>query len=211
MEAHTAIGTSLGVLFPTMLFASVPYIKKNIVSRRIVMCFGIPAMGTAALGGWLSTLVHASWLMLAIAAYVVVIGARMWGASAPATKWVAGASGFISIGIICGLLAGLLGVGAGVILVPVLVLGAGLPMKRAVGNSLATMALYTGSGAITHALLGHLNLALVVPVLIGTTLGSQLGAKGALKTRDAKLRRIFAVLLFLIAFAIVILEILRGR
>lgn len=59
-------------------------------------------------------------------------------------------------GMVAGMLASLLGVGGGLIMVPLLVLLAGFDLKRATGNSLASVCLISAIGLGQHILFGEL-------------------------------------------------------
>src|SRR5439155_25747352 len=58
-------------------------------------------------------------------------------------------------GVVAGLASGLLGIGGGVVLVPVMNGLLGMPLKRTLGTSLAVIAFMVVPGTIVHALLGH--------------------------------------------------------
>ena len=62
-----------------------------------------------------------------------------------------------AIGLAAGLLSGLLGVGGGILMVPAFVGWVRLPIKEAVGCSLACVGILAIPGTITHALLGHID------------------------------------------------------
>ena len=65
------------------------------------------------------------------------------------------------------MLAGLLGVGGGVLLVPAYTGLLRLPPKRAVATSLVAVAIFSVPAMITHALLGHIDWAYALPLVIG--------------------------------------------
>lgn len=85
-------------------------------------------------------------------------------------------------GTAAGLLSGLLGVGGGVILVPLLVLWLGWEEHRATATSLGAVAIIATYGAIHNGLLGHVDVAraalvgipAVGGVLIGTRVADRL-------------------------------------
>ena len=103
-----------------------------------------------------------------------------------------------AIGLAAGVLSALLGVGGGIVVVPMLALVAGLPMKLAVGTSLAYIVPVALSGAVQHGLHGDVNLrfvALAVPLgLLGTYLGVRLF--GALS--GTRIKQVFGLLMLLV-------------
>jgi uncharacterized membrane protein YfcA len=94
-----------------------------------------------------------------------------------------------------GFLTGLLGVGGGFIIVPALVLVLGLPMARAVGTSLAVIAINCGAGLMTAAADLDSGRILVTVVFAALALvGTLAGAATASRARPDVLRRAFGVL-----------------
>ena len=75
-----------------------------------------------------------------------------------------------------GLLSGMLGVGGGFIRMPALVYILGCPTVVAVGTDLFEIMFSSAYGVMTHAFKGNVHLPLVLALLIGTTVGAQLGA-----------------------------------
>ena len=103
---------------------------------------------------------------------------------------------FVLIGLGAGVLAGLFGIGGGIIIVPALVFFAGFAQRVANGTSLAVFLLPVGLlGAYHYYKEGHVR---VVPALImagGLFLGSYIGAKLNTQLPIVALRRGFALLL----------------
>ena len=108
---------------------------------------------------------------------------------------------FLGIGLAAGVLAGLFGIGGGVLIVPALVYFAAFPLKSATGTSLGALLLPVGLlGAIAYYRAGHLDIRAALLVSAGLFLGAWFGARLALASPPALLQRLFAV--FLVAVAI---------
>jgi uncharacterized membrane protein YfcA len=75
----------------------------------------------------------------------------------------------IVCGLLVGILSGLIGVGGGVLLVPIMVIGFGFGQHLAQGTSLAAVLPTSAVGAATHYRLGHLKLT---PALVTGTAGA---------------------------------------
>ncbi len=106
----------------------------------------------------------------------------------------------ILIGLAAGFLSGLVGIGGGVIIVPALVLLLGFSQKLAQGTSLGILLLPVGILAvIQYYKQGYLNVNFVAVVSISFILGSFLGSKLALSLSDEKMKKIFAIVMMLIA------------
>lgn len=83
---------------------------------------------------------------------------------------------FILIGAIVGFLTGLLGIGGGFIMVPVLTL-TGIPYNIAVGTSLCQMTVSSISGTINHLRQKHVDMKLGLLLLCGSIPGTEMGAQ----------------------------------
>ncbi len=101
------------------------------------------------------------------------------------------------IGFATGLLSGMLGVGGGFIRMPALVYIMGCPTVVAVGTDLFEIMFSSGYGVFTHALKGNVHLVLVLALLIGTTVGAQIGASYTRKAGGPKVRLGFGALAFI--------------
>ena len=105
----------------------------------------------------------------------------------------------LAIGLTAGLLAGLLGIGGGVVMVPAMVLIIGLDQHVAQGTSLLVIIPAAAFGSFTHHRHGRLALRDAAALAVGGVLGAVLGSVTALSLDDQLLRRLFA--LFILAVA----------
>ena len=106
----------------------------------------------------------------------------------------------VVIGLAAGVLAGLFGIGGGIIIVPALVYIARLPMQTVIGTSLGALLLPVGAlGAWSYYRGGHLQWRASLWVAVGLFFGAYLGAKAAQALPDASLRRLFSVVLAMVA------------
>jgi uncharacterized membrane protein YfcA len=107
----------------------------------------------------------------------------------------------VLIGLAAGVLAGLFGIGGGVLIVPALIYFAAMPIKTATGTSLGALLLPVGLlGAMAYWKAGHIDIRASLIVAGGLFLGALIGARIALAMQPAMLQRAFAV--FLVAVAI---------
>ncbi|HEY7452468.1 MAG TPA: sulfite exporter TauE/SafE family protein [Candidatus Limnocylindria bacterium] len=103
------------------------------------------------------------------------------------------------IGLAGGVLSGLFGIGGGVVIVPLLVLLAGLTAKQAAGTSLAALLLPVGVlGVMEYWRAGYIDVRLAVVLAIGILIGAFLGARLAIGLPNEVIQRAFGVLLVLI-------------
>ena len=107
----------------------------------------------------------------------------------------------ILIGIAAGVLSGMVGIGGGIIIVPALIYFLGFGQMDAQGTSLALILLPVGIlGVIQYYKQGHVDLNIVLVLAIGFVLGSFLGSKISLSLPQETVKKVFAVLMILIAF-----------
>ncbi|QJR80400.1 sulfite exporter TauE/SafE family protein [Alteromonas pelagimontana] len=117
-----------------------------------------------------------------------------------------------AIGLVAGLLAGMLGIGGGLIIVPALSflmvhflnLSTNLVMPMAVATSLSTIVLTSLSSARAHHALGNINRHIVVWCGVGVAVGATLGAQIASTISGHTLKNIFSVLVIVIAAQMVL-------
>jgi uncharacterized protein len=102
-------------------------------------------------------------------------------------------------GVMTGVLGALLGIGGGIFLIPVLVLGFGLPMHEAVAASVITIIATSSASASVYVDKGISNIRLGMSLEVMTTVGAVLGGLVANMLAGDLLRRIFGVFLFIIA------------
>ena len=84
--------------------------------------------------------------------------------------------GHIAIGLFAGLVAGMFGVGGGVLVVPALVLVLRYPQRLATGTSLAAIVPTSIVGVVAYALTGHVQWAAGVILAVGAMAGARVGA-----------------------------------
>ncbi|ODS40551.1 hypothetical protein BEH94_00820 [Candidatus Altiarchaeales archaeon WOR_SM1_SCG] len=99
------------------------------------------------------------------------------------------------IGLFVGIMAGILGVGGGFIMVPVMIYVLGIPTVVAIGTDLFQMVITSSSGSIGHALSGNVDIYLVIMILIGSTIGAQFGAKASKTLKGPRIRLLFGVII----------------
>ncbi len=105
----------------------------------------------------------------------------------------------LAIGLTAGLLAGLLGIGGGVVMVPAMVLIMGLDQHVAQGTSLLVIIPAAAFGSFTHYRHGRLALRDAAALAVGGVLGAVLGSVTALSLDDQLLRKLFAILILAVA------------
>ncbi|MBA2632271.1 MAG: sulfite exporter TauE/SafE family protein [Chloroflexi bacterium] len=117
----------------------------------------------------------------------------------------------VLIGLSAGFLAGLLGIGGGVLMVPAMVLLLGFDQHVAQGTSLLVIIPAALTGSFTHHRKGRLVLREAALVAAGGVIGAVLGSVFALSIDDELLQRLFAGFLLIVAARILLPKGLFGR
>jgi len=106
----------------------------------------------------------------------------------------------IVIGIITGIMAGMLGIGGAIIMIPALVFLLGITQQTAQGTSLAVMLPPVGIiAAYNYYKAGQVNIRFAIILAVFFLVGSYFGSKLALNLPQALLKKIFGILLLLVA------------
>lgn len=108
---------------------------------------------------------------------------------------------FILLGLASGAISGMFGIGAGIVMVPALVLLVGLTQHSAQGMSLMIMVALALAGAIRYKLSAevHVDVGITVMMAIGGVVGAIAGATLAVHLPGPILRKLFAAFIFVIA------------
>ncbi len=106
----------------------------------------------------------------------------------------------IVVGVLVGIFSGLVGIGGGVVLVPILAYGFGMSQEMAQGTTLALLLPPTGALAFwQYYRAGHADLKLGLLLALGIFFGGYFGGRWAQHISTGGLRKIFAVVLLGIA------------
>lgn len=198
-----ATPTALLLNVVSLLFAAVNYYRGRLINWRV----GLPVLVTAVvfspLGARLTPYVNKRVLLGLFAAFLVFAGFMMLFYRAKARNQSLARStevgAGVGVGAVAGFLGGLLGVGGGNFILPVLN-WLGLDPKIAAGTTSLIVVFSSLSGFLGHVTLGGLNptfvSAMAVMAAAGSIVGSQLMK---VKLSSAQLKKVIGVLLWLIA------------
>ena len=103
-----------------------------------------------------------------------------------------------------GFLSGFMGVGGGFIIMPALVYLIGLPTAIAVGTSLITVLFSGAYGCFTYALKGRVEILAAVIMLIGASIGAQIGSTAVRYVKGYGIRLLFAIMIIFAGFSVAI-------
>ncbi|MGH2539397.1 MAG: sulfite exporter TauE/SafE family protein [Actinomycetota bacterium] len=206
-----ALATPLPVILPTALTGALTYRKAGEIDERAALWMIGPGVLASILGALLTTLVDTHLLLVITAAllgYQAVSIVRVRRSRGRRTLDPTSLT-FMGIGLFAGFTSGLLGIGGGLVMVPLMAGWLGMPLKRALGTSLLAIVALVIPGTIVHAALGHIDWPLFLVVTLGAVPGARLGANLALGARERTLRLLVGGFLLIVACAYGVAEALE--
>lgn len=208
-----AVGSTIPAILPAALSGSYQFHRKGLVDRRVAFTCGGAGAVAAIAGSWTSDQVDARWLMVMTApllAWTGINSIRLGRAVDDVSEAVeppagveradgdepaTGAAGtevataaLVAVGVAAGFVAGLLGVGGGIVMMPLFTSVLRLPVKVAVASSLVAVALFSVPALVTHTVLGHVDWPVASALVVGAMPGATVGSRFAIAASDARLR-----------------------
>ena len=211
---HMCFGTSLAIIIPTSLSSSYAHAKAGNVDWHMVLLLTVPGILGSFLGSTLAAHVNGSLLksffgvlLMAISAQMIFQkkGAEKTDRSFSPPSWATGATGFL-----VGVFSAFLGLGGGVLAVPIMVRFLGVPIHRAVGISISFVLFASIVGTVGYIVngwgnphlptfaLGYIHTWGWVLAGVPAVFLAPWGARWGRKTRPRHLRQAFALLLMFV-------------
>lgn len=223
MAFHEASTTSLFMIMLASLAATVVFGRKKTVDWKLLLAIvPLGILGSFA-GGYLAQLVSSLILKSIFAAVLIIAAVFMLRpfeeGRSPAfmPQWVCrdmscGEHQYrISLGLlipatgIAGFVAGMIGVGGGLFVLPLLVLLFGCPTRIAIGVSSTYVGIAALPGFVGHLVGGSaFNIWIALPLAAAAFVGATLGPRLSLKTSIPRLRVILAIVLIALAVWMVV-------
>lgn len=207
-DQRRAAATSMGAIGITACVGAASYALHGRLHVPEAALVGIPAALGAILGTALQQRLPLARLSVLFAALLVFVGLRLvepgwfgFRAIQHRAWWVYALA--LAIGLLGGILAGLFGVGGGVLFVPTLVLALGLGQLDAEATSLLAMLPATWLGAWRQTRYGNIVWRNALTIGVASVAGVEGGIAIAERLPEATLRRLFGVLLLAMAAQIV--------
>jgi uncharacterized membrane protein YfcA len=207
---HYALGTSLASILFTSISSLRAHHARGAVEwstvRRITPGIIVGTFVGASLAAQLSALP----LKLFFVAFLFYAATQMWWNFKPAShRQLPGFVGMFGAGGIIGAVSSWVGIGGGTLSVP-FQLWCNVPLHRAIGTSAAIGLPIAAAGALGYALngptvdalpgsLGYIHLTALAAIALGSVATAPLGARAAHALPVGKLKRVFALFLFVLA------------
>lgn len=208
--AHAIPASLLGII-ATSAASSLVYLRRGLADTELATKLLLPSVIGAMAGAVLATIMLASdsgkravalvftAVILTSALLMFRRGAASDDGDGPRDYPVPGAAVAAVFG--GGVLSTLLGVGGGIINVPVISLIVRAPTKIAIATSAYMIGVTAASGAAVYAAVGRMDAQVAAPTVVGLFVGAQAGARLGTKMSGPALRYAFCLLLLYAAYS----------
>jgi uncharacterized protein len=223
VDIRFAIGASIVSVIATSSGAAITYIRKNLAHLKLAMLLEVATVSGALVGASVAGMISVGTLYLLFGLLLFFVASMMLRRNkveiiqpsqgelllARRLDLVGTVDGgpssssyvirnvplglFASSG--AGIMSGLLGIGGGVIKVPLMNLAMGVPLKVASATSNLSIGLTASASALIYFSRGDINPFVVAPVALGVLLGAQMGSRLMGRIDSHWIKKIFVFLL----------------
>ena len=205
-----AAGTSLTVIIFTAVASTLNYARQRRIYWRTGLVLAIVTAPGAYLGAWLTTLLNArdlglifGFFLIGVAVYIIADLNNLRRSQNQETKArisdieliKSGKTLVLGVGLsfFGGLASGLLGIGGGLLIVPIMTFAMGMAIHLATATSMFTMIFTSISGVAQHYQANHIYFGTALLLALGAIFGAQVGAYTSKRISSKNLRRVFGV------------------
>jgi uncharacterized protein len=228
----TAIGASIVSVIATSSAAGAVYVGRGLAHTRLSMVMEIATTLGALAGGITAVLISPSALSFIFSAVLLYVAYSMQRlpkeeqSVAPTglldTTYTDPRTGqIVSYGVhnlplgmaasfLAGNISGLLGIGGGVIKVPIMTLVMGIPLRAAIGTSNFMIGITAATSAVIYYQHGYVVPSIAIPTALGVLIGAQAGTRIGGRVRSHRLKQIFQVLLLVFALEMIVKAVTGG-
>lgn len=221
LPIKTAIGASIISVIATSTAAGAVYLGRGITHSRLAMVLEIATTLGALAGGFTAIYLNPNVLsgifgaVLLYVAYSMAFGfrgqARADGSGLLPASYIDtltgenvvysahNLGGGMAASFVAGNISGLLGIGGGVIKVPVMNLIMGIPMRAAIATSNFMIGITAATSAIIYYQHGYIDPTVAVPTALGILIGAQIGSRLGGRLHSESLKKVFSAVLVIFA------------
>lgn len=212
--AQQAIGTSLFVVFLNAVSGTIAYIRQKKIFYDAAFRFALATIPGAFMGSYFADYFTGQSFNVTFGIFLICIaGVMYWKSStkkATATTFNKRTFTYnktlgVTMSMIVGFLSSILGIGGGVIHVPLMIYALGFPAHVATATSHCVLAISSFTGVISHYLLNHIVWLPALSIGIGATVGAQIGAKLSKKTKPKIIALLLAFSMLALGLRLVLL------
>ena len=205
-DPHVAIGTSALAVAANAFVNLLSHWRAGTVKWPCAATFAAAGVVGAAIGSTLGKMVGGQQLLFLFALVMIAVGAAMLrpraaGGDDNVRITPAIALRLVGIGVLVGAVSGFFGIGGGFLIVPGIMLGAGMPMLNAIGSSLFSVGIFGVTTAANYAVSGLIDWGVAALFIAGGVVGGSAGTRTALRLATGRrtLRYVFSGVIFAVA------------
>ena len=207
-DQRVAAGTSLAAVVPVSVVGVISYAGSGAVDWLVAGILAVAAVGGAQIGTALLGRLSRQAVRWGFILFLVVVIASLFfvvpSRNAEIDLTPATIVGLLALGLVTGVLSGLLGVGGGVVVVPMLILIFGASDLVAKGTSLVMVIPTAISGTVGNLRRRNVDLRVAAVIGLAACATTPLGALAAMAVAPATANIIFAVFLALITIQLIV-------
>jgi hypothetical protein len=202
-----AHATSLFIIVPTAAAGTITYSRAHLVAWKAALPIATFSIVGAAVGATIALYLPGQLLSLAFGLFLIFTGVqlskrRLRAGGKPLRLKLRVTA---PMGLLVGLLSAILGVGGGLVAIPMLLNVVRLEMQRVAATSLAVVMFAAATGTATYVLsglgapgrpagsIGFIHLTAAIPILVGSLISVRWGAKANQRVNRRTLRRVFGI------------------
>ena len=204
-----AFGTNLLVVLPTVISGAYGHSKKGVVFWRAGIILGITSAIGAVIGATIAAQLPGAILEFAFGLVVLLSAIRMLTAKPPEFHEELKDSQFLWVVLAfpIGIVSGIIGIGGGIITIPVMIIVLKFRMHQAIGTSTAIMIFTSIGGVIGYIInglgveglpaysIGYVNLSSWLVLATTSVMMAQVGVKASHKLPARELQYIFITMM----------------
>jgi uncharacterized membrane protein YfcA len=208
MDQRIAHGTSLAAVLPISASSLLSYWAHDHVDWRVGACLAVGALAGAVLGTRLLHVLPHRALAIGFATLLLVTAVRLFlpltSEPTRAVLSIGDIAALVAIGVATGILAGLLGVGGGVVMVPAMMMLLQMPSAMAKGTSVAVIIPTAIMGTFRNRSKNNVDLRAAGILGLGGILSATAGGWISARMSDTVSNVLFATLLIIVATRLVL-------
>jgi uncharacterized membrane protein YfcA len=208
-----AVGTTVPAIIVASASGSWNYLKSRNCDLSVAMATALTGVVFTILGAAATKVIAGRLLMLATASLVIYGGGRILlgrtakGQGHQESEQRRSLSIAAGIGVVAGFLSGSLGIGGGIVMLPAYFRFLKMPIKQTTGTSLVVAGILAVPGTLMHWRLGNIDWRLAAGLSIGALVGSYVGSRLTVRSRERRVQTYIGALLVVIGATYAILEI----
>ncbi len=233
IDIHYAIGASIVSVIATSSGAAAAYLRDGVTNIRVAMFLEIGTTLGAIFGAFVAGFVGGPGLFIIFGLVLMYSAYAMFrrrDAELPMGVEMGPLANFLSLGssyfdtalnrlvtynvrgaryglplmFVAGAVSGLLGIGSGVLKVPAMDIAMKLPMKVSTATSNMMIGVTAAASAGVYFIRGDVNPFIAAPVAMGVLIGAMLGTRIMMRLKSTVIRRVFILVLVIVALQMLI-------